>query len=55
MFAGYKPEDSGLDIGDSAITETLDRWILSRLGETVAKATEAFAPYNGDTLAAQIL
>jgi hypothetical protein len=22
MFAGYKPEDSGLDIGDSAITET---------------------------------
>jgi hypothetical protein len=22
MFAGYKPQDSGLDIGDSAITET---------------------------------
>ncbi len=22
MFAGYKPEDSGLDIGDNAITET---------------------------------
>jgi len=22
MFAGYRPEDSGLDIGDSAITET---------------------------------
>jgi hypothetical protein len=22
MFAGFKPEDSGLDIGDSAITET---------------------------------
>ncbi|VFS47653.1 Protein of uncharacterised function (DUF1116) [Budvicia aquatica] len=22
MFAGYKPEDSGLDIGDSAITES---------------------------------
>lgn len=22
MFAGYKPEDSGLDVGDSAITET---------------------------------
>lgn len=22
LFAGYKPEDSGLDIGDSAITET---------------------------------
>ena len=22
MFAGYKPEDAGLDIGDSAITET---------------------------------
>ena len=31
---------------DNAITETLDRWILSRLGETIAKATEAFARYE---------
>lgn len=31
---------------DAMITETLDRWILSRLGETVAKATEAFARYE---------
>ncbi len=31
---------------DTAITETLDRWILSRLGETVAKATEAFTRYE---------
>lgn len=31
---------------DAAITETLDRWILSRLHETIAKATEAFARYE---------
>ncbi len=28
MFAGYKPEDSGLDIGDSAVRETYRYWQL---------------------------
>lgn len=31
---------------DSAITEQLDQWILSRLGETVGTATKAFARYE---------
>lgn len=31
---------------DKAISETLDRWILSRLAETIAKATEAFETYE---------
>ncbi len=31
---------------DDAITEVLDQWILSRLGHTVAKATEAFQRYE---------
>lgn len=31
---------------DTAITETIDRWILSRLAETIAKATEAFTSYE---------
>lgn len=31
---------------DHAISETLDRWVLSRLGETIAKATDAFATYE---------
>ncbi len=31
---------------DVAITETLDRWILSRLSETIAKATDAFGTYE---------
>ncbi|MBC7222629.1 DUF1116 domain-containing protein [Candidatus Bipolaricaulota bacterium] len=47
LFPGYKPEDAGLDIGDSAITETVG-WgafvlagapgILSLVGGTVAQA-----------------
>ncbi len=48
MFAGYKPEDSGLDIGDSAITETYGFGgfamaaapaIVSLVGGTVEDAT----------------
>ena len=31
---------------DAAITDSIDRWVLSRLGETVAKATEAFRAYE---------
>jgi valyl-tRNA synthetase len=31
---------------DAAITETLDRWILARLHETVAQASTAFARYE---------
>lgn len=47
MFAGFTPEDSGLDIGDSAITETYGIGgfamaaapaIVSLVGGTVAKA-----------------
>ncbi|MFN3346744.1 MAG: DUF1116 domain-containing protein [Candidatus Bipolaricaulaceae bacterium] len=47
LFPGYKPEDAGLDMGDSAITETVG-WgafvlggapgILSLVGGTVAQA-----------------
>ncbi|MFB6899444.1 DUF1116 domain-containing protein [Streptomyces hydrogenans] len=47
MFAGYRPEDSGLDIGDSAITETYGFGgfamsaapaIVALVGGTVAEA-----------------
>ncbi|MER5946314.1 DUF1116 domain-containing protein [Streptomyces sp. NPDC001904] len=49
MFAGYKPEDSGLDIGDSAITETYGFGgfamsaapaIVALVGGTVAEAMQ---------------
>ncbi|MBS0447791.1 MAG: DUF1116 domain-containing protein [Proteobacteria bacterium] len=49
MFAGYKPEDSGLDIGDSAITETYGLGgfamasapaIVALIGGTIAEAIE---------------
>jgi hypothetical protein len=48
MFAGYRPEDSGLDIGDSAITETYGLGgfamacapaIVALIGGTIADAT----------------
>lgn len=34
------------DMKSGAISETLDRWILSRLYETIAAATEAFTRYE---------
>lgn len=49
MFAGYKPQDSGLDIGDSAITETYGIGgfamatapaIVALVGGTVAEAID---------------
>jgi valyl-tRNA synthetase len=32
--------------GDNQVSETIDRWILSRLSETVSKATAAFQRYE---------
>lgn len=40
------PTSAAVDMESGIITETLDRWILSRLGETVAKATRAFDAYE---------
>jgi len=44
MFAGYKPEDSGLDIGDSAITETYG------IGGFAMAAAPAIVPLVGGTV-----
>ncbi|MGP6140400.1 oxamate carbamoyltransferase subunit AllG family protein [Jeotgalibaca sp. A127] len=44
MFAGYKPEDSGLDIGDSAITETYG------FGGFAMAAAPAIVPLVGGTV-----
>jgi hypothetical protein len=44
MFAGYKPEDSGLDIGDSAITETYG------IGGFAMAAAPAIVPLVGGTI-----
>lgn len=40
------PVSAAADMASGAISETLDRWILSRLAETVATATTAFARYE---------
>jgi hypothetical protein len=44
MFAGYKPEDAGLDIGDSAITETYG------IGGFAMAAAPAIVPLVGGTV-----
>ena len=44
MFAGYKPEDSGLDIGDSAITETYG------IGGFAMATAPAIVPLVGGTV-----
>lgn len=48
LFAGYKPEDSGLDIGDSAITETYG------IGGFAMAAAPAIVPLVGGTVAEAI-
>lgn len=61
MFAGYRPEDSGLDIGDSAITETYGFGgfamstapaIVALVGGTVQEAV-AFTREMGEITTAQ--
>lgn len=44
LFAGFKPEDSGLDIGDSAITETYG------IGGFAMSAAPAIVPLVGGTV-----
>lgn len=44
LFAGYKPEDSGLDIGDSAITETYG------IGGFAMATAPAIVPLVGGTV-----
>ncbi|MEH7074502.1 DUF1116 domain-containing protein [Neobacillus drentensis] len=44
LFAGYKPEDSGLDIGDSAITETYG------IGGFAMASAPAIVPLVGGTV-----
>ncbi|AGK52379.1 DUF1116 domain-containing protein [Bacillus sp. 1NLA3E] len=44
LFAGYKPEDAGLDIGDSAITETFG------IGGFAMAAAPAIIPLVGGTV-----
>jgi len=41
-----KPTTAVQDISSGKITETLDKWILSRLGKTIAKATAEFEQFE---------
>jgi valyl-tRNA synthetase len=41
-----EPTTAEADIRAGVITETLDKWIVSRLQKTIAKATTAFAEYE---------
>ena len=41
-----KPTTAANDIASGKITETLDKWILSRLGKTIAKATAEFEKFE---------
>lgn len=41
-----KPTTAKAEMESGRVSETLDRWILSRLGETVTKATKAFETYE---------
>jgi valyl-tRNA synthetase len=44
-FAG-SPTTPARDIASGVITETFDKWVLTRLGRTVRRATEKFADYE---------
>ncbi len=41
-----KPETPAADMASNRITAPLDRWVLTRLGETVAKAGDHFAAFD---------
>jgi len=41
-----KPTTAAADVASGKITETLDKWILTRLHKTIAKATEEFETFE---------